>query len=811
MQQHYDFSILEKKIQQFWQTQHSFQAQNEDNREKFYCLSMLPYPSGKLHMGHVRNYTLGDVIARYQRALGKNVLHPMGWDAFGLPAENAAIKHKQSPLAWTTGNIAHMKRQFNALGFSFDWSREMTTCMPDYYYWEQWFFIKLYQKNLVYRKNSVVNWDPVDKTVLANEQVIDGRGWRSGAKVEQKEIPQWFIKIRDYGDELLADLDKLTGWPDAVKIMQANWIGKSKGLTISFAVDNTVIEVFTTRPDTLMGVSYLAIAPLHPMAIHAAKNDPAIANFIAKCQQTTTAEADLARQEKQGIKTSFTAKHPITGKALEIWIANFVLMDYGTGAVMAVPAHDQRDWEFARQYDLSIQQVIMPTHKNDCDLTKKAYVDKGLLINSSQFNGLDFDQACQEISHYLLENNKAKETITFRIRDWGVSRQRYWGCPIPMIHCQNCGIVPEKLDNLPVKLPDNVSKKGEMCFLLKEMPEFYKTDCPQCHQGAKRETDTFDTFMESSWYYARYTCPNAKTMLNDEANYWLPVDQYIGGIEHAILHLLYARFFHKLMRDAGLFVSDEPFLKLLTQGMVLKDGAKMSKSKGNTVDPEQLIDQYGADTVRLFIMFAAPPEQSLEYSDKGVEGAHRFLKKLWCYGYENQTQFPHNNMLDNAKIDAADKKIRAEIHTVLQQALFDLEKNQLNTVVSAAMKIFNALQNAQHPWLKTEGFSILLRLLSPFTPHITQYLWAALKFGDDILQAPFPNVDREALLSDTMILVVQVNGKLRAKIELASDSDQTHIEKCAIQHENISPIIANKKVTKIIYVPKKLINIVVGG
>ena len=811
MQQHYDFLTVEKETQQFWKNQKSFKAFKQEGKEKFYCLSMLPYPSGTLHMGHVRNYTLDDVISRYQRALGKNVLHPMGWDAFGLPAENAAIKHKAHPLTWTTENIAHMKRQFNALGFSFDWDREITTCAPDYYRWEQWFFIQLYQKNLVYRKNSVVNWDPVDQTVLANEQVIDGRGWRSGAKVEQKEIPQWFIKIRDYADELLADLDKLKGWPDAVKTMQANWIGKSTGLTISFATDHTEIKVFTTRPDTIMGVSYLAIAPQHPIALQIAKNHPEIAEFIAKCQQNTTAEADLARQEKQGIKLPLTAKHPITGKALQIWVANFVVMGYGTGAVMSVPAHDQRDWEFAQQYNLPIQQVIMPEHTKDCDLTQKAYVDKGILINSAQFNGLDFSQACQEISGYLIKNNKAKKTTTFRIRDWGISRQRYWGCPIPMIHCDDCGIVPEKLENLPIKLPNNVSKNGKICFSLNEIPEFYNTQCPQCNKPAKRETDTFDTFMESSWYYARYTCPNAITMLNDEANYWLPVDQYIGGIEHAILHLLYARFFHKLMRDVGLVKSDEPFLKLLTQGMVLKDGAKMSKSKGNIVDPEKLISQYGADTVRLFIMFAAPPEQSLEYSDKGVEGAHRFLKKLWCYAYDNQDQFSHNEMYDNAEINHTDKKIRAEIHSVLQQALFDLEKNQLNTVVSAAMKILNALQNAAHPHLKTEGFSILLRLLSPFTPHITQYLWTKLKFGDDILQAPFPGVDREALISDTMMIVVQVNGKLRAKIELGSDADQSEIEQCATQHENIKPILANKKVTKIVYVPKKLINIVAGG
>ena len=810
MQKRYDFLAVERKIQQFWKNHKSFSASERADKEKFYCLSMLPYPSGALHMGHVRNYTLNDVISRYQRALGKNVLHPMGWDAFGLPAENAAIKHKQHPLAWTKKNISCMRNQFDALGFSFDWNREITTCSPDYYRWEQWFFIQLYKKNLVYRKKSPVNWDPADQTVLANEQVINGRGWRSGAKIEQKKVSQWFIKINSYANELLTSLDLLVGWPDAVKKMQANWIGRSRGLTISFVLDNSDIKVFTTRPDTIMGVTYLAIAPMHRVALQIAEKNSKIAEFITQCQRTVTAEASLARQSKQGIKLPVVARHPITGKTLEVWIANFVIMGYGTGATMAVPAHDQRDWEFAKRYNLPIQKVIIPRYQQSSfDLTQKASPNPGTLINSGQFNGLSSNEASEEISSYLIKNKKGEKTTVFRIRDWGVSRQRFWGCPIPMIHCLNCGIVPEKIENLPVILPANLFKNDEAYYSLKQIPEFYGTQCPECGNSAQRETDTFDTFVESSWYYARYACPNANAMLNDEVNYWLPVDQYIGGVEHATLHLLYSRFFHKLMRDVGLVKSDEPFCKLLTQGMVLNNGSKMSKSRGNIVDPELLINRYGADTVRLFIICAAPPEQSLEYSDQGIEGAHRFLKKLWRYAYDNRVQLCgdyHNSKI--RYIDNIEKNNHSEIHKILQKALFDLEKNQLNTVASAAMKIFNILKKLKDPCLIKEEFSLLLRLLSPFAPHITQYLWDKLKFGNNILHAPFPRVNPEALSSRVMMIVVQVNGRLRARITIESDADQSYIEKCATQHVNVRCMLAKKQVTNIIYVPKKVINIV---
>lgn len=809
MQQTYDFTQLEKQIQAFWQDNQSFKAVKDTSKEKFYSLSMLPYPSGTLHMGHVRNYTLGDVVSRYQRMLGKNVLQPMGWDAFGLPAENAAIKHQKAPADWTYSNIAYMKKQLQSLGFGYDWDRELATCDDSYYKWEQWFFIELYNKGLVYRKNSVVNWDPVDQTVLANEQVVDGRGWRSGALVEKKEIPQWFVKITDYADELLQDLDKLKGWPDAVKIMQTNWIGKSEGTTVTFDVNGTKLDVFTTRPDTLMGVTYLAIAAEHPLAVKAAEDNTEIAEFIKKCQQTSTMEADLATQEKLGIKTPFYAVHPITGEHVEVWIANFVLMSYGTGAVMSVPAHDERDWEFAHKYNIPLKQVIEATEGNT-DLSKGAITEKGTLINSGQFDDLDFDAAFSKIAEYLITNNKGEITTNFRIRDWGVSRQRYWGCPIPMIHCDHCGIVPEKEENLPVKLPQDVTLTGATSPL-KIMPEFYETTCPQCGSKATRETDTFDTFMESSWYYARYTCPTADKMLNDEANYWLPVDQYIGGIEHAIMHLLYARFFHKLMRDAGLVNSHEPFTNLLTQGMVLKDGAKMSKSKGNTVDPQALIEQYGADTVRLFSMFAAPPEQSLEWSDSGVEGAHRFLKKIWSYIHSNATAITPQYKVDINALSSDDKKVRFEIYTVLKQALFDFDKMQFNTVVSACMKIFNSLQNASDSTVITEGVSILLRLLAPFTPHIAQALWSELHFGNDILNAGFPQIDNQALVSDNFTLVVQVNGKLRAKIDVSSELNAKEIEAMVIADEVLSKFLEGKTIKKAIYVPKKLMNLVIGA
>ncbi|MEY8716841.1 leucine--tRNA ligase [Francisella philomiragia] len=809
----YNFTQIEQQAQKYWRENNSFKAVEDKNKEKFYCLSMLPYPSGTLHMGHVRNYTIGDVIARYQKMQGKNVLHPMGWDAFGLPAENAAIKHKKSPYEWTKSNIAYMRSQLDSLGFSFDWSREIATCDEDYYKWEQWFFIQLYKKGLAYRKNSVVNWDPVDQTVLANEQVVDGRGWRSGALIEKKEIPQWFLKITDYADELLKDINQLDGWPEAVKTMQTNWIGKSKGLTVKFKIQNSdkEIEVFTTRPDTLMGVSYLGIAPEHPLALEEAKTNSELKSFIEECKKISTMEADLATQEKKGFKTSIKVTHPISGESVDVWVANFVLMGYGSGAVMSVPAHDQRDWEFAKKYNIALKQVIKPSdNKSKLDLDKEAFTEKGILTNSGEFDGLNFKSAYQAIKKYLFDNDKGYETTNFRIHDWGISRQRYWGCPIPMIHCNDCGLVPEKEENLPVKLPTNVTLT-EAGSPLKEMPEFLNVACPNCSKPATRETDTFDTFFESSWYYARYTCPTADKMLSEEANYWLPVDKYIGGIEHAIMHLLYARFFHKLMRDQGLVTSDEPFKNLLTQGMVLKDGAKMSKSKGNTVDPQELIDKYGADTVRLFSMFAAPPEQSLEWSDTGVDGANKFLRKVYNYAYTNKEILAKNITIDVTKLSKNDKKARYEIYANLKQAIFDFDKSQFNTVVSACMKILNTLNNYDNlsDSVKLEGFSILLRILSPFTPHICHYLWQEIGLGEDILHTQFPTVDNKALEKDDFLLVVQINGKVKAKLELDASLTKEQVEQEVLDDEHIKTFIEDKQIIKVIYVPQKLINIVV--
>ena len=633
--ENYPAQDVEVAAQAYWDDHDCFKVTEDPNKEKFYCLSMFPYPSGHLHMGHVRNYTIGDVISRFQRMLGKNVLQPMGWDAFGLPAENAAMKNNAAPAEWTYGNIDYMREQLQRLGYAYDWSREVATCHPDYYRWEQWFFTRLFEQGLVYKKEAEVNWDPVDQTVLANEQVVDGRGWRSGALVERRKIPQWFIKITDFGDELLEDLNKLDGWPDKVKTMQANWIGRSEGIELDFTVQDeadaelSTLSVYTTRPDTLMGVSYVAVAAQHPLALKAAEGNPALQKFIAEQSNVKVAEADMATMEKLGMDTGRLAIHPLTNDTVPIFVANFVLMNYGSGAVMAVPGHDQRDWEFAQKYSLPVHQVIAPAAGEECDLSAAAYTEKGTLINSAEFDGLDFEQAFAAIEAKLSGMGRGKKTVNFRLRDWGVSRQRYWGAPIPIINCDTCGAVPVPDDQLPVRLPEDI-KMDDGGSPLGKLAEFVDTECPRCKSPAKRETDTFDTFMESSWYYARYACRDQDSaMLDERAYYWLPVDQYIGGIEHAILHLLYARFFHKLMRNAGLVTTDEPFAQLLTKGMVLKDGTKMSKSKGNTVDPLPLIERYGADTVRMFTMFAAPPEQSLEWSDSGVEGSHRFLKRLW--------------------------------------------------------------------------------------------------------------------------------------------------------------------------------------
>ena len=853
---------IENQAQAFWQENNSFRATEDPQREKFYCLSMFPYPSGKLHMGHVRNYTIGDVIARYQRMLGKNVLQPMGWDAFGLPAENAAIKNATPPAQWTYANIAYMKGQLQRLGFGYDWERELATCAPDYYRWEQWLFTRLVEKGLAYRKTATVNWDPVDQTVLANEQVIDGRGWRSGAPVEKRDIEQWFIRITDYAQELLDDLDHLSGWPEQVVTMQRNWIGRSLGVQMTFAVQGPAgaagagaaaidgsdesLEIYTTRPDTLMGVTYVAVAAEHPLALRAAKNNPELAAFIEECRRGGVSEAEIETMEKKGMALGIDVLHPVDGRKVPVYAANFVLMGYGTGAVMAVPAHDQRDWEFAEKYGIEKRQVIFDPEGHACGIDDAAYVEKGVLANSAPFDGLTSDAAFDAIAAWLEKHHKGRRQVNFRLRDWGVSRQRYWGCPIPVIHKADGSI--EVATEFPVRLPEDVIVDGSGSPL-KKMSGFYDLG-----NGDRRETDTFDTFFESSWYYARYCCPDAdQSMLDERANYWLPVDQYVGGIEHAILHLLYARFFNKLMRDEGLVDCDEPFTRLLTQGMVIAetyfrenpDGSKdwfnpadveverddkgrvlraiaksdgepvtpggvekMSKSKNNGVDPQMLIDRYGADTVRLYTMFTAPPEQSLEWSDEGVEGAHRFLKRLWSLGARLaavSNDAPAGDM-------SAFSDTRRELHGALQKALFDYERQQFNTVVSACMTMVNALNKLEDSpaaaGVLREGVGIILRLLSPIAPHISHALWRDLGFGDEIQQAGWPQVDETALVSDTISYVVQVNGKMRGKIEVPADADRGAIESAARCNENVQRFTTDLTIRKVIVVANKLVNIV---
>jgi leucyl-tRNA synthetase len=819
MDQNYNPKEVEQIAQSYWQEHNTFQAQDDSKKPKYYCLSMFPYPSGNLHMGHVRNYAIGDVIARHQRMLGKNVLHPIGWDAFGLPAENAALKHNVPPAEWTDKNIANMKAQFLQLGFSFDWSREIATCKPEYYRWEQWFFTQLFAKGLVYRKNSIVNWDPVDQTVLANEQVINGRGWRSGALVERKEIPQWFLKITAYADELLADLDALPGWPEQVKTMQRNWIGRSVGINISFKIANEphILQVYTSRPDTIMGVTFMAIAAEHPLATHAAKNNPKLQQFIAECQQGTTAEADLATMEKLGMDTGLKAINPLDGTQIPIWIANYVLSEYGSGAIMAVPAHDERDWEFAKKYNLPIKQVITPSDGSSIDVEQAVYTEPGLVINSGKYNGADFNSAFNAVLQDLQLLHAGTEQVNYRLRDWGVSRQRYWGAPIPIIYCDSCGAVPVPAKDLPVVLPLNVTITGAGSPL-KKMPEFCNTTCPNCGKAAQRETDTFDTFIESSWYYARYACPDQnEAMLDQRANYWTPVDQYIGGIEHAILHLLYSRFFHKAMRDMGLVKSNEPFTNLLTQGTVLKDGSKMSKSVGNTVDPLDLIEKYGADTVRLFIMFAAPPEQSLEWSDAAVDGAYRFLKRLW-----NTVQQHVSTGIVELKPDynkqefnTAQKALRYKLHSTLGKVSDDYERRfTFNTAIAANMELLNAVNSLNgdgvlDQQIRQEALNLIILMLSPITPHITHALWHALGNKTAVIDEPWPKVDHSALQQDTVNMVVQINGKVRANIEVGVDVAKHELEQLAQQNENVQKHLVGKSIKKIIIVPRKLLNIVV--
>ena len=808
---------IEEEAQQYWAKNCSFEVVEDKTKEKFYCLSMLPYPSGKLHMGHVRNYSIGDVVSRYQKMLGKNVLQPIGWDAFGLPAENAAIQNKVPPARWTYNNIKHMKDQLIAMGFGYDWSRELATCHPEYYRWEQWFFIRLFKKGLVYKKMAVVNWDPVDQTVLANEQVEEGRGWRSGALIEKKEISQWYMKITDYAEELLNDLDKLEGWPDAVKIMQQNWIGKSVGLEIDFTMEGSKpISVFTTRPDTLMGATYLAIAAEHPLALEMGKKNSVIKSFINECRTMETSEAALETMEKKGVNSGLFCKHPISGNDVPIWIANFVLMGYGTGAVMSVPAHDQRDYEFAKKYNIPVVGVIAPINGH-LDIDQEAFIEKGILINSGAFNGMTFLEAFKAISKYLAKNNLGKEKINYRLRDWGISRQRYWGCPIPIINCDKCGPIPSKESDLPVVLPEDVAFEG-VGSPIKKSPEFYQTNCPSCGSAAERETDTFDTFFESSWYFARYACANQnKAMLDERANYWLPVNQYIGGIEHAILHLLYARFFTKLLRDEGIVACNEPFTNLLTQGMVLKDGAKMSKSKGNTVDPQQMIDKYGADTVRLFILFASPPTQALEWSDRGLEGSHRFLNKFYrlVHGFALESKNQVIESLTPELLNKKQKEMRKKTHLTLKKVGDDIGRRySFNTAIAALMELNNSLSrftdtSAQGVAVKKETIEIMLKTLNPITPHLCHHLWLEIGNTEAMVDVLWPAVDVEALIQEEVQLVVQVNGKLRAKIVVPVDAEKKSIEKVVLAEDNVVKFSKGKKVKKVIIVPNKLVNVVV--
>ncbi|WP_369176724.1 leucine--tRNA ligase [Candidatus Thiodubiliella endoseptemdiera] len=815
MNTEYKAQEIEAQAQKYWQENKSFEVVEDDSKEKFYCLSMFPYPSGRLHMGHVRNYSIGDVISRYQKMQGKNVLQPIGWDAFGLPAENAAIKNKVPPAKWTGENIDYMRQQLSELGFGYDWSRELATCHPEYYRWEQWLFVKLFEKGLVYKKNAIVNWDPVDQTVLANEQVIDGRGWRSDALIEKKEISQWFMRITDYADELLTSLDDLKGWPDAVKTMQKNWIGKSVGLEITFPRKNTdALTVYTTRPDTLMGVTYLAIAAEHPLALAAGKTNPAVQTFIDECKAMETTEAAMETMDKKGIDSGLKCTHPITGEEVSIWIANFVLMGYGTGAVMSVPAHDERDYEFAKKYNIAMRQVI----DKERDIKESAITNKGILFNSGQFDGLDFNHAFNAIAKQLEDNNLGSKKTNYRLRDWGVSRQRYWGCPIPIINCPSCGSVAVPASNLPVILPVEVAFDG-IGSPIKKMPEFYQTPCPNCGTAAERETDTFDTFFESSWYFARYTCKdNSNAMLDERSNYWLDnggVDQYIGGIEHAILHLLYARFFNKLLRDEGLTNNDEPFKNLLTQGMVLKDGAKMSKSKGNTVDPQEMIQKYGADTVRLFILFAAPPTQDLEWSDSGLEGAHRFINKVYRL-IDSFLKDQKNNPIGTlSTLNKAQQEMRHKTHQTLKKITDDMDRRHLfNTVIAALMELSNSLlkftdTDTVSMAVRQESLTILLKTLSPIAPHICHYLWQELGNTKAIINEPWPITDESALVQDEIQIIVQVNGKLRAKLMLDATLDKTAIETQALTHENITKFTEGKDIVKVIIVPNKLVNIVV--
>ena len=816
MNEEYKAQQIEEKIQKIWDEKSTFRAVEDPAKEKFYCLSMFPYPSGRLHMGHVRNYSIGDVISRFQRMQGKNVLQPMGWDAFGLPAENAAMKNKVAPAKWTYENIDYMREQLKRLGFAYDWDREIATCKPEYYRWEQWLFTRLFKKGMAYKKTAGVNWCPHDQTVLANEQVIEGKCWRCDTAVERREIAQWFMKITDYAEQLLNDIDLLEDWPEQVRTMQRNWIGRSQGVELQFEVagGDAPLTVYTTRADTLMGVTYVAIAAEHSLAKKAAESNPVLESFIQACKTTSVAEADIATMEKKGMATGLMAIHPLNGEQVPIWVANFVLIDYGSGAVMSVLAHDVRDYAFAKAYGLPIKQVIYPADGSDALVQQEAYVEKGVLKNSAEFDGLSSEQAIDAIAAKLASLNKGEKQINYRLRDWGVSRQRYWGTPIPIIHCEKCGTVAVPEDQLPVVLPEDVAYGDDVGSPIKKMPSFYETNCPQCGGKAERETDTFDTFFESSWYYARFACPDAEQMLDDRARYWAPVDQYIGGIEHAVLHLLYARFFHKLMRDEGLLDSDEPFKRLLTQGMVLKDGSKMSKSKGNTVDPQQLIERYGADTVRLFILFAAPPDQSLEWNDEGVDGAARFLKRLWKLVATHLADQSAIARLDTAKLTSEQKNIRRKLHETITKVTDDIgRRHTFNTAVAANMELINELvkfndDSEQGRAVTREAIENIVLLLSPIVPHITQQLWNELGHVEMLAEMEWPLCDESALVRDEIELVIQVNGKLRSKINVAVNADNKAVEALAMADAKIAANLEGKTVRKVIIVPGRLVNIV---
>jgi leucyl-tRNA synthetase len=853
MQETYDPAAVESEAQRFWEERDSFRSLEDERKPKFYCLSMFPYPSGILHMGHVRNYTIGDVLTRCYRMRGFNVLQPMGWDAFGLPAENAAMKNGVPPAKWTRENIAYMKRQMRPLGLAFDWSRELATCDPAYYKWNQWLFTRLFRKGLAYKKTGVVNWDPVDQTVLANEQVIEGRGWRTGALVEKREIPMYFLRITAYAEELLAALDQLPGWPEQVKLMQKNWIGKSEGVRVGFPYEldgkKHVLWVFTTRADTLMGATFCAVAAEHPIAAFASRKDPKIRDFVEECKRGAVMEAELAQIEKKGMPTGLHATHPLSGERIPIWVANYVLMGYGEGAVMAVPAHDERDYEFAHQYRLPVKPVIRhPLGDTVPPPWRREYAEYGVCINSGRYDALPYQQAVDAIARDLQKKALGEKQVQWRLRDWGISRQRYWGTPIPIVHCESCGDVPVPDDELPVKLPEDLVPDGTGNPLAK-LPQFYQTKCPQCGKPARRETDTMDTFVDSSWYFARFACPDQhESMLDARARYWMTVDQYIGGIEHAILHLLYSRFFQRVMRDEGLLPGvSEPFTNLLTQGMVLaesyysdasgrrewinpaevtverdakgrilsakrsSDGmpvtydgiGTMSKSKNNGVDPQALIERYGADTARFFVIFASPPTNTLEWSDEGVEGSYRFLRRLWTYA----ARFANRKDATGGH----DKAARFEIHSILRQANYDLQKFQFNTVASACMKILNALERLPEEAAATdeEGMSILIRLLAPITPHISHRLWRALAFGDDVMRAPWPEPDPAALEQDEVELVVQVNGKLRGSIRVPKDADQSLIESVALKNTNVQKFVSGQSIKKVHVVRGRLVNLVV--